>query len=115
MKPTCIPVAATISAHGAPGLTARMHRHVDRCDRCSSELLDAETLRLALEELRTVRYEAPAEIVPRVFAEIGPWVVPDPEPRRSGLRVTAMAAIATAATAAAGTAMLLHRSRQRAA
>lgn len=116
MKPTCIPVAATISAHGESGLTLRMQRHVDRCERCARELRDVEAVLLGLRELRSVRYEAPPEIVPRVFADIGPWVVPDPEPRRFGLLVATAAAIATAATAAAaGTAMLLLRSRHRAA
>lgn len=62
--------------------------------------------------LAATQLQAPAEVVPRVLDRIGPWAVPDREPRRRRVIVAAAAAAATTATAvAAGTAVVLRLHR----
>ena len=116
MRPRCIPVAATLAARGEADLTVSMVDHIDGCDDCSDALAEHRRLAEGLASLSQSTLQAPAEILPRVMDGIGPWAVPDPEPRTHRLVVAAAAAVATAATAAAaGTAVLVHLHRQRAA
>lgn len=115
-KPRCIAVAATLSSRGESELTPRMQSHVEGCFTCRSEVSDYRVWQLELARLRAVEYQAPREVYPHVMSDIGPWVVPDPDPvKASRARVAAAAAVATAATAAAGTAVLFRLYRQRAA
>ena len=82
MRAACVPISATISARGEDGLTPRMQRHVEGCHQCQGELADHRMVARGLSDLRNVTYSAPAEIMPRVMADIGPWAVPDLERRR---------------------------------
>ena len=116
MRIACVPIAATISSRGEAGLTPRMHRHVEACERCQGDLSDQRRLMEGLHGLRDETFAAPGEILPRVMADIGPWAVPDAHGRRDRWVPVAAAAVATAmATAAAGTAVALRIYRQRAA
>jgi len=115
-KPRCVAVTATLSSRGEDELTSKMQTHLDGCFTCRSELSEFRAWQTQLDLLRATEYQAPREVYPRVMAEIGPWVVPDPDPGKVGrARVAAAAAVATAATAAAGTAVLFRLYRQRAA
>lgn len=111
MRPRCLPVQATLDARGEPGLTRPMHRHVERCARCTAALDDERELRRGFAELATTSMTAPSEILPRVMDGIGPWAVPDPEPR--GHRVAIAAAALATAAAAAGTAVVVRFARHR--
>ena len=116
-RPRCVSVAATLSARGEAGLSPRMLDHVDGCMVCRSELVGHRSLERDLADLRTSEMRAPADLYPRVMADVGPWAVPDPPPASLRMRIAAAAAVATAATAtaAAGTAVIVLRARQRAA
>ena len=114
MRLRCMTVAATLSARGEDGLTRSMRGHTRDCSRCRADVADHATYRDAVAALRRVEYAAPPEIMPRVMAEVGPWVVPAPAPAVAHRLRVAAAAIATAvATATAGTvvAVRMHRHR----
>lgn len=113
--PRCIAVAATLASRGEEELTTKMQAHVERCFSCRAEVSDHRTWQHHLAHLRSVEYQAPRGVYPRVMADIGPWVVPDQDQPRVARATVAAAAVATAATAAAGTAVLFRLYRQRAA
>ncbi len=114
MNLRCVTVAATLSARGDEGLTDPMRRHSLDCGQCRSERSGHAAYRDALESLRGTEYVAPASIVHRVMSEVGPWVVPAPEPAMAHRLRVATAAIATAAaTATAGTVVLMRMHRHR--
>jgi hypothetical protein len=110
----CVTVAATLSARGEEGLTDSMRRHSLDCGRCRSDRADLAAYRDAVVSLTGTRYVAPASIVPRVMAEVGPWVVPPPAPAVAHrVRVGAAAIATAAATATAGTVVLMRMHRHR--
>jgi len=78
-------VAATLSARGEGGLTRSMRGHTRDCRRCGADVADHATYRDAVAALGRVEYVAPPEIMPRVMADVGPWIVPAPAPARAGL------------------------------
>lgn len=112
MRVRCLSVTATLDARGERGLTARMRSHVETCDACGKALADERALRRGFAELSATTLMAPAEIIPRVMDGIGPWAVPDPEPRGHRAAIAA-AVVATATAAAAGTAVIVRFARHR--
>jgi hypothetical protein len=112
MAVTCAAVRLAIDTVGASALSRPLAFHADHCEGCAQAMATSMRLRDGLAGLDPVEFRAPESIHPRVMSSLGPVVVPDLAERHL-LRVPVAAAVV--ATAAAGTAVILHLRRTRAA
>ena len=113
MNVVCTAVSVTLPTVDIAGAAGVLTTHIQRCDRCHTEVESYRQLHDVLASMRDDTVPAPRDLRPRVMASLGPVAVPDLEPS-SDHRVQ-VAAAAVLATAAAGTAMLMRLYRHRAA
>jgi anti-sigma factor RsiW len=116
MTVVCSTVRVALDTVGIAAITGPVASHVESCATCTHEVAAFETLSAELRTLPPDVYSAPSEFEDKVMNSLGPIAVPDIELRQSKV-VPLAAAVATVAmaTAAAGTAVLIHLRRSRAA
>lgn len=112
MAVTCAAVRLAIDTVGVSALSRPLAFHADHCEACAQEMAASKLVRDALGRLDPAEFRAPESMHSRVMSSLGPVAVPDLAERHS-LRVPVAAAVV--ATAAAGTAVILHLRRTRAA
>ncbi|MDA2979461.1 MAG: hypothetical protein O3B42_06850 [Actinomycetota bacterium] len=112
MKVLCSAVHVAAGTVGASAISGPLSAHVERCDTCAGEIRDLEEVSIQLRLLEPATFRAPDSLYRDVTGSLGPFAVPDLDPR-SSLRVPVAAAFV--ATAAAGTVVIIRMRRQRAA
>ncbi|MEZ5174719.1 MAG: hypothetical protein R2823_00725 [Acidimicrobiia bacterium] len=112
MSVLCSAVHMAIDTMGPSAVTGPLASHAGRCGDCSAEIASVVVIGHGLAGLPRDAHRAPERLTDAVMDSLGPVAVPDLESRLS-LRVPVAAAVV--ATAAAGTAVIIHLRRIRAA
>ena len=116
MTVVCTAVRTTLDTAGSGALAGPLAAHVETCRSCSEVVMRFSTLTRDLQALPLDEFRAPSALGDAVMSSLRPVAVPDPAPKHGVIRpVTVVVATAAMATAAAGTAVIMHIRRARAA